>query len=316
MNIYCRMLTVCDLHNRYISTYFVNKPSYENTINIVLDKYYTQEIPYFSITIPVYNQENIIANNLQSIVQATTEKTFEIIIICDACSDNSEKRILNWFSSLHFTTLPLLTRILILRSTLPLFETSADNLGFFCSRGRYFLEIQADMNITDNGYNMKLLQPFLLDNTILGISGRCCHTFSQSLGYGKLGTNIEKTIQELGIDAKYYYISNTCNRGPLLLDGEKLRTLGYLDEKNYFLDDSDHDLFARAYIQKGWICGYVPIDVKAPLKHGSTRKQRDEINRNAYILRKQQTHDGIHGFLHSHKHILIDKEVQRIPLYT
>jgi hypothetical protein len=195
-----------------------------------------------------------------------------------------------------------------------LFETCADNLGFFCSRGEYFLEIQADMNITETGYNMKLLQPFLLKDTIIGISGRCCHTFSESSGYGKLGRSILNTISELGLDASYCYISNTCNRGPLLLHGPKVQELGYLDEVNYFLDNSDHDLFARAYIQKGWICGYVPIDVSSPLENGSTRKPRDPLNMEMYRRKHMELQGSRNGFLHTHRHLLVDKELIRIPL--
>lgn len=35
---------------------------------------------------------------------------------------------------------------------------------------------------------------------------------------------------------------------------------------------------ARAYLQHGYICGYVPIDFYAPLKNGSTRKSKDYKN--------------------------------------
>jgi len=302
------------INNRYNMGVFINSPSNTHTIDILVDTLYSNELPCFSITVPVYNQEQIIVDNLNSIVYKTSEKAFEMIIICDACSDNTEKKIMEWQASIQTRVVPNLTRVLILTSKQPLFETSADNLGFFCSRGKYFLEIQADMNITDNGYNMKLLQPFLLDTTIIGISGRCCHSFSVSSGYGKLGMNVEKTIEELGIDPKYYYISNTCNRGPLLLDGEKVRSVGYLDEQNYFLDNSDHDLFARAYVEKGWICGYVPIDVHAPIVNGSTRKPRDAVNHETYVLKQQQTQHGKHGFLNTHRHVLVEKQVERRPL--
>jgi len=259
-----------------------------------------------SITVPVYNQDQIIVDTLTSIVEKTSG-SFELIIICDACSDTTEDKILNWLTTIQ--PVPHLTRILVLTSSQPLFETSADNLGFFCSRGKYFLEIQADMTMMDAGYNMRLLHPFLQDPTIIGISGRCCHSFSGSVGYGKLGMSIESTIQELGINPNYYYISNTCNRGPLLLDGEKVKELGYLDEQNYFLDDSDHDLFARAYVQKGWICGYVPIDVHAPIANGSTRKERDALNTRVYKDKLSQTQKGNHGFLRTHRHLLVDKEI-------
>ena len=299
------------IRNRYAAGVFIHSPSNTSTIDILIDTSYSTELPCISITVPVYNQEQIIVENLTSIVQKTSG-TFELIIICDACSDATESNILTWHSSLQ--TVPHLTRVLVLTSSQPLFETSADNLGFFCSRGKYFLEIQADMKILDTGYNMRLLQPFLRDPTIIGISGRCCCNFSITLGYGKLGMSMESTIQELGIDPNYYYIGNTCNREPLLLDGEKVKELGYLDEQNFFLDDSDHDLFARAYVQKGWICGYVPIDVYAPIANGSTRKERDALNRHAYELKKSQTQNGTHGFLTTHRHLLVDKEIVCKPL--
>jgi hypothetical protein len=298
-----------DSAERYTSNVFINTPPNRTNIEVVRDTCISDELPFFSIIVPVYNQERIIINNLNSIIENTTDKRFELIIIIDACSDATEARIREWS-----TQSSLLVRLLVLKSTAPLFETSADNLGFYHSRGEYFLEIQADMCITEHGYNMKLLQPFLMDPTILGISGRCCHSFSQKVGYGKLGSTVLRTKAELGLDDTCYYICNTCNRGPLLLNGAKLKELGYLDEVNYFLDDSEHDLFARAYLQKGWICGYVPVDVTSPLEDGSTRKPRDSINRNAYNERVATTQRGINGFLNKNRHLLIDTEVQRYPL--
>lgn len=79
-----------------------------------------------------------------------------------------------------------------------------------------------------------------------------------------------------------------------MLDTDKLCTVGYLDEKNYFLDNSDHDLFARAYSEKGWICGYYPIDFSALLVNGSTRKPRDLLNE-MYFKNKKDMCKG--GFL-------------------
>jgi hypothetical protein len=104
-------------------------------------------------------------------------------------------------------------------------------------------------------------------------------------GIGKLGVAVENPIHP-SIDRRMFYIYETCNRGPLLLDREKLRELGYLDERNYFLDYSDHDLFARAYAYKQWICGYRPIEFSSPIANGTTRKERDALNTYWYTYRK------------------------------
>ena len=284
------------LNNRYNTTNFVNNPNYEHDIEIVTNKTFLNEKPFFSIVTPVYNQENIIIQNFKSILDNTTEKYYELIYILDSCSDNTETNLINFINKMNVEEYPLLIKILILKSSIPLFETSADNLGFICSDGDYILEIQADMTMTQLGYNMKLLKPFTLNENIIGISGRCCHSFDETNGIGKLGLDITKQLLP-NIDQNSYYIGETCNRGPLLLNNSKLKELGYLDEVNYFLENSDHDLFARAYFLKNWICGYVPIEFSSPLENGSTRKPRDYNNEKHYRIKMDSTQNGINGFL-------------------
>jgi len=292
------MITEEAINNRYISKQFINNPKNQSNITILFNKQYFDEPPFFSIIMPIYNQEEIIANHIQSILDNTTHKYYEIILILDCCSDNTEETVLAFANKIQN---PLLTKILILKSDNPLFETAADNLGFFCAQGTYVLEIQADMMMTDPGYNMKLLKPFLQNESIIGISGRCCHDYACTSGIGKIGQLIERTLKEIpNIDADSFYTGETCNRGPLLIDLSKLRNIGYLDEQNYYLDNSDHDLFARAYYQKGWICGYVPIDFIALLKNGSTKKPRDKKNEHVYQMYKKAK-TGSNGFLNTIK---------------
>jgi glycosyltransferase involved in cell wall biosynthesis len=300
------------LNNRYNTTNFVNNPKYDHDIEILINKTFLNEKPFFSIVTPVYNQENIIVQNFKSILDNTTEKYYEIIYILDSCSDNTETNLINFINNMNVEEYPLLIKILIIKSNIPLFETSADNLGFICSDGEYLLEIQADMTMTQPGYNMKLLKPFILNENIIGISGRCCHSFDETNGIGKLGLDITKQLLP-HIDQNAYYIGETCNRGPLLLHNSKLKELGYLDEVNYFLDNSDHDLFARAYFLKNWICGYVPIEFSSPLENGSTRKPRDPMNEKYYRIRMDSTQNGMNGFL---KKFLFKNKTRDIIKYS
>jgi glycosyltransferase involved in cell wall biosynthesis len=289
------MLDEVTINNRYSHAYFINNPIGSSSINIVSQIDYGLQ-PLISIIIPVHNQESIISRNIQAILENTTDMYYELIIIIDSCSDGTKENVMNFVETeLQCNKAHIfLTGIIVLNSELPLFETCADNLGFFCSSAQYSLEIQADMQMTEYGYNVRLMRPFQLNNNVIGISGRCCHTFSENQGIGKLGRDIEQPLSNLPhIDKAYWYISETCNRGPLLIDNDKLRMLGYLDEVNYFLDDSDHDLFARAFVQKKWICGYVPIDFSAPLVDGSTRKPKNKINSSYYELyNRTKTGDG------------------------
>ena len=184
----------------------------------------------------------------------------------------------------------------IVKSTIPLFETSADNIGFRMSRGKYCLEIQADMEMTEKGFNNILKRGFQYKN-VIGVSGRCCHMLNEKKIIGRGGSDITKPYDR-SLKQDILYVNETVNRGPLLLDREKLIEMNYLDEENFYQENSDHDLFTRAWVEKGWICGYIPIDFDAPIENGSTRKPRDSIN-NYYLQEKRKKCIG--GFLKKYR---------------
>jgi glycosyltransferase involved in cell wall biosynthesis len=230
----------------------------------------------YSIVTPVYNQESIIVKNVKSILDNTVGN-FELILILDYCFDRTEQNLLEYFDTLKGTerVANLICVKIFKNASKPLFETKCDNIGFRNSSGKYCLEIQADMEMTEFGYNLQLTKPFTLFDNVMAVSGRCAHNLFSNLGVGKLGTDIEKPIDELSVRKSTFYVFDSCVRGPLLLDREKLKEMNYLDEEEYFLDNSDHDLMARAYLEKKYVCGYVPIDFKAPLQDGSTRNSKD-----------------------------------------
>lgn len=255
-------------------------------------KEYTQEQPTYTVIIPIHNQENIIIKNLNSVLKYTGG-SYEFILILDSCSDSTETLVMNWIQTIIIPA--KISRTIIIHSDTPLFETSCDNIGFLLGRGDYFLEIQADMEMIELDYNIILTKPFIQYNNVIGVSGRCSHNFKGHNGSGRLAELI--AIQH---DSKYsntnFYVNETCNRGPLLLDAKKLKELQYLDEHNYYLDNSDHDLFARAYDQYKYICGYVPIQFISPIADGSTRKPRNAIN-TEYLMKRRQR--GGNGYLDS-----------------
>lgn len=241
----------------------------------------------YSIVTPIYNQEDIIVENLMSVIENTLG-TFEIILILDFCFDKTEEMLLSFLEKYIPTNLGLTQIKIFKNSEKPMFETKCDNIGFKESKGEYCLEIQADMKMTEKGYNLQLTKPFIKLKNVIAVSGRCAHNLFNGSGIGKLGGSVEKTISELGIEKNKFYSFETCNRGPLLLDKSKLIELNYLNEEEYFLDNSDHDLMARAYLEKGYICGYVPIDFYAPLVNGSTRSCKNYNNSKEYLINKQE----------------------------
>ena len=247
----------------------------------------------YSVVIPIFNQEAIIKDNIVSVLN-NIEGIFELIIILDNCVDQTENIITEFFNV--YNNQHNLVRVIIIKQETPIFETSCDNIGFVISSGKYVLEIQADMEMCQYGFNTSLARGFKQYEDIIGISGRCTHALQGAYpGVGKLGMLVNEPLQtQLCQNTLYMY--GTCNRGPLLLDNKKLKYMGYLDEQNFYLDDSDHDFFARAYNNHKWKCGYIPIEFKAPVETGSIRKELissiKQLNEATKELRRIRSNGG------------------------
>lgn len=253
-------------------------------------KTFSEEIPTFSLVMPIYNQERIIQSVLSSIV-LTTVGTYEIILILDGCTDQTNQRVLEWTELINLP--PSCVRLHILETPFGIFETSCDNLGFTLSRGKYIVEIQADMKILTFGYNLLLTTPMEVYPDLIAISGRCCHALNgltQTQSFGKMGTLAEKPHVPT-FETNAVYLSHTVNRGPLALRASMLEQMGYLDEEHYVLGDDDHDLFTRAWVEKKWRTGFVPVEVYSPLDWGSTRKAMDP-DAHTYLMKRKEKEIG------------------------
>jgi Glycosyl transferase family 2 len=251
----------------------------------------------YSIVMPIYNQAGHITNVLESIVYNTVS-TWEIILILDACTDETEKVVVDFFFSepisgsssssqarLSATQLKMVT---IIATATPGFEATSDNIGFLVAQGRYIVEIQADQIMMTYGYNHQLSIPVkLYPNEIFAVSGRSVHSqVDYSQCWGKCGELVEKPLCLNYENQIKVHISQTCNRGPLLFDRSRLAKLGYLDELHYILGYDDHDLMARAWDLEKLRCAYFPIEILSPLKEGSTRKPRSQECESALSKRK------------------------------
>lgn len=265
--------------NEFLKDYYVNSGLYGNPVPIkeqlpgsvkccfYMD-YCSGPVDY-SVVMPVHNKESIIRQNLAALNECI-KGTYEIILILDSCTDNSSAMVLDYFRGL---TGPIgLVRVIVIESDVPLFETVCDNIGFRLGQGKWLLEIKADMKMTEPGFNLRLTTPFQFYDNVIAVSGLC--------------PAIERPI----LDKNLFYVDEVCNRGPLLLDAAKAKGIGYLDEMNYYLDNSEIDMILRARELRGWICGYVLIDFDAPLVDGTTRK--NAVNDYIMNIRRQRCGDG------------------------
>lgn len=275
----------------------VHKPERQwnqDPIDVFMRDYSEQE-PMFSVVMPIHNQEPIIQRVLNSVADMTVGY-YELILILDGCADGTKDRILKWIETLNVPN--YLVRIHVLENPEGIFETSCDNQGFVLSRGKYIVEVQADMVILTFGYNILLASPLEQYDDLIGISGRCCHRINQSPGIhaGKMGELVSSPhaiLQDFRAFGKVF-LSHTVNRGPLVLRRSMVEELGFLDEAHYVLGDDEHDLFARAWIHKIWRCGFVPVEVYSPLEWGSTRKERTP---EAQVYLDRRSANRVGGFL-------------------
>jgi glycosyltransferase involved in cell wall biosynthesis len=267
----------------------------QDPTEVLLTDYKDQE-PTFSVVMPIHNQENIIQRVLRSVTDMTLGY-YELILILDGCTDGTRERILEWVGLLNVPN--YLVRIHILENPQGIFETSCDNQGFVLARGKYIVEVQADMVVLTFGYNILLTSPLENYRDLIAVSGRCCHGMNKTPGairVGKLGEDANRPhaiLQEFEAYGKVF-LSHTINRGPLVLRRSMLEELGFLDEAHYVLGEDEHDLFARAWVQKQWRCGFVPVEVYSPLEWGSTRKARAP-EAQAYLDQREKNKSN--GFL-------------------
>lgn len=276
------------LHDNYFNGHLCNnpKPLHNQTEPklIMYDEFGDIDSLEYSVIVPMFNADTIVQNTVMGIIN-NMDSYFELIVILDACEDDTEKKLIELFERLDKNELKQLKRIIIIKQETPIFETSCDNIGFSISSGKFLIEIQVDMEMTEYGFNSNMVRAFEYSD-IIGVSGRCTHVHKDAIGVGKLGVKLWEPLSN-DICRDTLYMCGTCNRGPLMLDKEKLKELNYLDEHNFFMEDSDHDLFARAYNLKGWKNGYIAIEFNNPITSTSgfraTRLSEETISTNAIV---------------------------------
>jgi glycosyltransferase involved in cell wall biosynthesis len=247
-----------------------------------------------SIVLTVYNQEELIWLVFRGITDNMSENVKEIIVVIDGSTDNSEKILydlaLDVDIPVHFIYTPNVN------------ETKANNEGLRLAKYHYAIIVQDDCIIKEKDFDKRLLKPFKQVENVLAVSGRNSEdAYPGSDGkiryYNRAG-------QHEGTPRNIFAIRDSINRGPLMLDKEKLEQLNYLDEDFAPLWGDDADLAMRGYKEFGYIVGSFWIDFESQTKWGTTRKRPksyqlfcESYNKNTRMLIKR------HGeYLSEEKH--------------
>jgi glycosyltransferase involved in cell wall biosynthesis len=252
--------------------------------------------PKVSVIIPVFNKDKIISEMLDKLIGSLTTD-YELIIIDDASTDNSKKIITEYLKCKSIDHV-------FVSTTVPIFETACDNLGFFLARGFYLLEVQSDIIINDKGFDKRMISA-LDNNKFSSVSGRSCHSWFDLLGKKQKIINILKFYSPISlflfgtgavgyVGKKLYnseltksvtqgdvYEADTNCRGPWLTNKFLLNEIGAFDTNNFFLGFDDHEFNLRGS-KLGYRSGFTPVLQTCDRNNSSSFKKKQGINQKIY----------------------------------
>ena len=246
-------------YERYLST---GAPVYRPVDNYMVE--ILDECPYsgnlnskHSLILTVHNKDWMIDKVIESINEFTVGE-YELIVVIDGCTDNSEEVIMK---SLESTDIDY-----TIVHTPDVFETKANNAGIKKATGDFVIIIQDDMVIQEGGWNRRMQKPFIKFDDVFAVTARTAHNFvgnPHSLHIGMkedLDTcwcDIVQSCDEADVSntpRDTFAVRATVNRGPLMINLKDLKKLKYFDEAYSPQDMDDHDLMFRAHKELGKVC--------------------------------------------------------------
>lgn len=291
--------------------------------------------PVHSVILTVHNQERVIGLHVTRLLKLTTE-SWELVVVFDDCRDRSVAivehllqelvvepylghdparclKLVSRASRSHARAVcdarakppPGLVRVLLIQQRTSVFETTANNIGMRAARGRYWTLVQDDMELRERGWNSVLVAPLRLFADAFASSARCAEVrysritpHHDALGHyvGKCTMDFEQLLSLSERARCAFYIRDSVCRGPLAMRASMVKQLGYMDEWNFYLGNDDHDLNARAWVQHGWVAGYTPVEVIAPMYLGTSRLHPNRSAEERAFLEIRKKRGGTSGF--------------------
>jgi hypothetical protein len=257
--------------------------------------------PAYTAILPIHNQEEIIGRFLRNHLQVSL-LPHDLIVIFDCCTDRSREAFQALSAEMRSSNL---CSCLAISTRVPYFETACDNLGFVLADSAFLIEFQPDLLVKTIGYDRRMLD-LLGQGGVGAVSGRGGHSLRDIYGppklssrlfnfwhrpsqrqnfwpeaedrVGLLGPEIESHGLAVDDETGRFYLCETVNRGPFAVRKSLLEQVGYLDHRNFFLGNDDHDFNLRCWLQAQKRPAYLPLKLETELRWGSTRKARDPLN--------------------------------------
>lgn len=213
-----------------------------------------------SVILTIYNQERIISDIFSGIAENISDNVEEIIVLLDGCTDNSAENVRSVYHKSKAKVREFITPNLN--------EVLANNFGLKASTCEYSIIVQDDCLVQEKNFDLRLLKPYkIVPHHLLAVSGRDADDYF-------ISGNTLPTTNTFGVDVgssrNIFGIRDAINRGPLMLNNEKLKQLNYLDESFAPINSDDIDLSIRAYKQFGYVVGCYPVKFHSPQEWRTT----------------------------------------------
>ncbi len=274
-----------------------------------------KSLPIFDIVLTIYNQENLIDRVLRGVFRNTTTP-FNLILVFDGCTDNTEKKAMKYI----YKKKPKLLIQTIVKHAANVYETKANNIGFKNALTDFMITLQDDMVINEYGWERRLTYPLRKFSDVIAVTGRT----AQDVGLIDNPSNQEYFINQVSRELKnlprnVFAVRDSINRGPVAFNMKYLRDMNYLDEAYAPSDLDDADLCLRAWEKNKLRCGAYWIDYISRREWGKARSKdsdmyrENHIPKNATLLKKRHEKYIISGKNHDQDIVIPESEIDYIP---
>ena len=238
---------------------------------------YLKPEPTDSIILTVHNQEGLIPTVLKGI-EDNTEGDYELIVVVDGCTDQSQQVIVEYLSNSDIEEKTVI-------NTPDIYENKANNVGLRMAQGKYATIIQDDQVITEKGWNTRMHKPFEVFDDVFAVTARTAHNLILNPNSKHLGEKEDRddcwcdildnvdVSEERNQSRDVFAVRGSANRGPLMVDMNDMRKLGYFDEEYAPQQLDDHDLMFRMRKKLKKVCGSYWIGFESDPSWGASRKE-------------------------------------------
>lgn len=282
---------------------------------------FTRFFPLITASMPICNQEALIQDILKSFFLCSHVPT-QLVLILDACRDSTEARVMDFLNSINPVTTQV-TRVILFRTRVDIFESSCDNFARSLSKTPYFLSIQADNFLNDPTFLNRALQAIEKFPDLVGLSARGVVPFDHPrrsphresrirqiinlpskifpglfsykfLGpfssrynfFGDVSTPPRTHMKYSSKAARCVYLGEAVVRGPILWKSEALELCNGFNDVAYFLGWDDYDLCYRLLKSHSLRVGYLPSESYSQINTGTNSFPRSTETQIEYNRRE------------------------------